>query len=73
MASGLDTEPASPAEPPKTASPRSSARRSVVFVVLAGILAIVGTLAAGYYFALRPVVLRIAALPTAMISRSCTA
>jgi TRAP transporter TAXI family solute receptor len=63
MASGLDTEPASPAEPPKTASPRSSARRSVVFVVLAGILAIVGALAAGYYFALRPVVLRIAVGP----------
>jgi len=34
-----------------------------VFVVLAGILAIIGTLAAGYYFAMRPVVLRIAVGP----------
>ena len=63
MASGLDTAPASPAEPPKTASQPSSARRSAVFVVLAGILAIIGTLAAGYYFAMRPVVLRIAVGP----------
>jgi TRAP transporter TAXI family solute receptor len=63
MASGLDPEPASPAEPPKTAAPRSSARRSVVFIALAGILAIIGTLAAGYYFAMRPVILRIAVGP----------
>jgi TRAP transporter TAXI family solute receptor len=63
MASGLDTAPASPAEPPTTASQPSSARRSGVFVVLAGILAIIGTLAAGYYFAMRPVVLRIAVGP----------
>ena len=34
-----------------------------MFVVLAGILAIIGTLAAGYYFAMRPVVLRIAVGP----------
>jgi TRAP transporter TAXI family solute receptor len=63
MASGLDTGPAGPAEPPKTASARSSARRSVVFVLLAGILAIIGTLATGYYFAMRPVILRIAVGP----------
>jgi TRAP transporter TAXI family solute receptor len=62
-ASGSDTEPAGPAEPPKTASAPSSARRGVVFVVLAGILAVIGTLAAGYYFAVRPVVLRIAVGP----------
>jgi TRAP transporter TAXI family solute receptor len=34
-----------------------------MFVVLAGILAVIGTLAAGYYFAVRPVVLRIAVGP----------
>jgi TRAP transporter TAXI family solute receptor len=62
MASGLDTTPASP-EPPKAESPRSSARRSVTLVVLAGILAIIGMLAAGYYFAVRPVTLRIAVGP----------
>jgi TRAP transporter TAXI family solute receptor len=63
MASGLDAKPASPAEPPKTAPPRSSARRSVVFIVLAGILAIIGASAAGYYVAMRPVILRIAVGP----------
>jgi TRAP transporter TAXI family solute receptor len=35
----------------------------MLFVVLAGILAIIGTLAAGYYFAMRPVTLRIAVGP----------
>lgn len=35
----------------------------MVFVVLAGILAIIGTMAAGYYFAMRPVTLRIAVGP----------
>jgi TRAP transporter TAXI family solute receptor len=63
MASGLDTAPGNPAEPPKTASAPASARRSVALVVLAGILAIIGTLAAGYYFAVRPVTLRIAVGP----------
>jgi TRAP transporter TAXI family solute receptor len=63
MASGLDTEPASPDEPPTTASQPSFARRNVVFVVLAGILAIIGLLAAGYHLSMRPVVLRIAVGP----------
>src|SRR4051812_11024923 len=49
----------SAANPP---SPRS-ARRRLTFVVLAGVLAIVGALAAGYYFAMRPVTLRIAVGP----------
>jgi len=41
----------------------ASARRSIALVVLAAILAIIGTLAAGYYFAVRPVTLRIAVGP----------
>ena len=63
MASGLDTAPANPTESPEPGSPRSSARRSVALVVLAGILAVIGMLAAGYYFAVRPVTLRIAVGP----------
>jgi TRAP transporter TAXI family solute receptor len=43
-------------------SPRP-ARRRLTFVLLAGALAIIGTLAAGYYFAMRPVTLRIAVGP----------
>jgi TRAP transporter TAXI family solute receptor len=49
-------------EPPKPPSPRSP-RRRMMFVVLAGILAIIGTLAGSYYFAMRPVTLRIAVGP----------
>jgi TRAP transporter TAXI family solute receptor len=48
-----------PASPP---SPRS-ARRRLTFVMLAGVLAIIGALAGGYYFAMRPVTLRIAVGP----------
>jgi TRAP transporter TAXI family solute receptor len=63
MTSGTDlAEAPDLADPPKTPSPRP-ARRSMLFVVLAGILAIIGTLAAGYYFAMRPVTLRIAVGP----------
>jgi TRAP transporter TAXI family solute receptor len=51
-----------PVEPPKTPSLRS-AKGSVMFVVLAGILAVVGTLVGAYYFAMRPVTLRIAVGP----------
>lgn len=54
--------PASPAEP-ITASSRFPARRSAVFIVLAGVLAIIGIVTAGYYFAVRPVALRIAVGP----------
>ena len=43
-------------------SPRP-VRRRATFVILAGVLAIVGALAAGYYFAMRPVTLRIAVGP----------
>jgi TRAP transporter TAXI family solute receptor len=50
------------AEPIAQTSPRPAQRRAA-FVVLAGVLAIVGTLAAGYYFAMRPVTLRIAVGP----------
>jgi TRAP transporter TAXI family solute receptor len=56
MASGV--EPTEPLKPP----PRSP-RRRMMFVMLAGVLAIVGTLVAGYYFAMRPVILRIAVGP----------
>src|SRR5207302_4152636 len=49
-------------EKPAPPSPRSVQRR-LTFVTLAGVLAIVGALAAGYYFAMRPVTLRIAVGP----------
>jgi TRAP transporter TAXI family solute receptor len=48
--------------PPPSPSPRSG-RRRVMFVTLAGILAIVGTAAGLYYFAMRPEILRIAVGP----------
>src|ERR1700730_18605481 len=51
---------------PIEASPASSprpARQRLTFVMLAGVLAIVGALVAGYYFAVRPVTLRIAVGP----------
>ena len=35
-----------------------------MFAVLAAILAVIGALAAGYYFSMRPVILRIAVGPT---------
>ncbi len=57
MTDGPDLVP--PMTPP---SPRS-ARRKVMFVTLAGVLAIVGTLVGAYYFAMRPVTLRIAVGP----------
>src|SRR6202165_4390672 len=48
--------------PPLPPSPRSAKRR-MMFITLAGILAVVGTLAGAYYFAMRPVTLRIAVGP----------
>src|SRR5215472_3715667 len=48
--------------PPAPPSPRSAARRAVL-VTIAGVLAIIGALAAGYYFAVRPVTLKIAVGP----------
>src|SRR5437868_11176124 len=57
MTGGLDL-----VEPPATPSLRSSARRAML-ITLAGLLAIVGALAGGYYFAVRPVSLRIAVGP----------
>ena len=56
------TDGSDPVEKPAPRSPRSVKRRAT-FVVLAGVLAIVGALAAGYYFAMRPVTLRIAVGP----------
>src|SRR5450755_548164 len=47
---------------PTLPAPRS-AKRKTMFITLAGILAVVGTLAGGYYFAMRPVTLRIAVGP----------
>src|SRR5512141_3502906 len=56
------TDGPAPAEKPASASPRPAKQRST-FVMLAGVLAIVGALVAGYYFAMRPVTLRIAVGP----------
>ena len=50
------------AEQSATPSPRLAKRRTM-FIALAGILAIAGSLAGGYYFATRPVILRIAVGP----------
>jgi TRAP transporter TAXI family solute receptor len=57
MTGGFD-----PVEPEAAPSSRSSARR-VMLITLAGLLAIVGALAGGYYFAMRPVTLRVAVGP----------
>ncbi|QOZ22470.1 TAXI family TRAP transporter solute-binding subunit [Bradyrhizobium sp. CCBAU 51753] len=43
--------------------PLRSAKRRLIFVLIAGVLAIIGTLTAGYYFAVRPVTLKIAVGP----------
>src|SRR5215470_3989955 len=43
--------------------PLRSAQRRLIFVLIAGALAIIGAMAAGYYFAVRPVTLRIAVGP----------
>src|ERR1700731_3319122 len=48
--------------PPPSPTPRS-AKRQVMFITLAGVLAIVGTVAGIYYFAMRPEILRIAVGP----------
>jgi TRAP transporter TAXI family solute receptor len=45
------------------APPSRSAVRKATFITLAGVLAIVGALAGGYYFAMRPVPLKIAVGP----------
>lgn len=45
-----------------TPSPRA-AKHKAMFVTLAGVLAVVGTLAGGYYFSMRPEILRIAVGP----------
>jgi len=56
------TDDPNPIESPAPPSPRP-VRRRATFVILAGVLAIVGALVAGYYFAMRPVTLRIAVGP----------
>ena len=43
-------------------SPRAAQRR-LLFIVLAGVLAVIGVLAGAYYFEMRPVILRIAVGP----------
>ncbi|MCA6123439.1 TAXI family TRAP transporter solute-binding subunit [Bradyrhizobium sp. WSM 1704] len=43
--------------------PPRSAKRRLIFVLIAGALALIGALAAGYYFAVRPMTLRIAVGP----------
>src|SRR5258708_3402317 len=48
---------------PTLPAPRS-AKQKTMFITLAGILALVGMLPGGYYFAMRPVPLRIAVGPT---------
>jgi TRAP transporter TAXI family solute receptor len=57
MTGGLDL-----VETPAPPSPRS-AKRKMMFVTLAGVLAVVGAVAGAYYFAMRPVTLRIAVGP----------
>lgn len=57
MSEGLQLQ-----EKPALPSPRSAKRR-LTFITLAGVLAIIGALAAAYYFAMRPVTLRIAVGP----------
>jgi TRAP transporter TAXI family solute receptor len=57
MTSGLDLVEPARAHPPR------SAKRRMMFIALAGILAIAGALAGGYYFAMRPVPLWIAVGP----------
>jgi TRAP transporter TAXI family solute receptor len=57
MTGGLDL-----AETPSPPSPRSAARKTAL-VSLALVLAIVGALVGGYYFAMRPVTLKIAVGP----------
>ena len=57
MTGGLDL-----AEAPTPTSPRSAARRAAL-ITLAVVLAIIGSLAGGYYFAMRPVTLKIAVGP----------
>src|ERR1700712_5348648 len=49
--------------PPAPPSPRS-ARRKMMLVTLAGLLALVGVVAGAYYFAMRPVTLRISVGPS---------
>jgi TRAP transporter TAXI family solute receptor len=57
MTGGLDL-----AEAPVPTSPRSAARRTAL-VSLALVLAIIGALVGGYYFAMRPVTLKVAVGP----------
>ena len=58
MTGGLDLVDA-PARPPSA----RSAKSKTMFVMLAGILAVIGAVAGAYYFAMRPVILRIAVGP----------
>jgi TRAP transporter TAXI family solute receptor len=59
MASGLDPAAGAPEAPPS----RPPARGGVALLILAAILAVIGILTAGYYYAVRPIPLRIAVGP----------
>jgi TRAP transporter TAXI family solute receptor len=59
MASGLDPAADTPEAPPS----RPPARGGVALLILAAILAVIGILTAGYYYAVRPIPLRIAVGP----------
>src|SRR4051794_10743283 len=48
---------------PATPASARSGQRKIMLVVLAGILAVIGTAVSAYYFAMRPVILRIAVGP----------
>jgi len=58
MTGGLDL-----VETPQVAPSPRSAKRRMMFITLAGILAVVGAVAGAYYFAMRPISLRIAVGP----------
>jgi TRAP transporter TAXI family solute receptor len=50
-------------ETPQAASSPRTAKRRTMFVTLAGVLAVIGAVAGAYYFAMRPITLRIAVGP----------
>ena len=60
MTEALD--PVGPPAEPVQSSPRP-AKQKFMFVLLAGALAVIGTVAGGYYFAMRPAILRVAVGP----------
>jgi len=61
MTGGFELAGGPPAQPAPPSA--RSVKRQTTFVIMAGILAIVGAVAGAYYFAMRPVTLRIAVGP----------